>query len=58
VGPNITYRRLSGEWRLPLAILLYFLDLVLNHDRLIDHVLEIDVINVEQLELNVIIQPI
>jgi hypothetical protein len=58
VGPNITYRRLSGEWWLPFAILLYFLDLVLNHDGLIDHVLEIDVIDVEQLELNVIIQPI
>jgi hypothetical protein len=46
------------EWRFLLAILLYFLDLVLNHKGLIDHVLEIGVISVEQLESNVIIQPI
>jgi hypothetical protein len=41
-----------------LAILLHFLDLVLDHNGIINHVLEIDVIGVEQLELNVIIQPI
>jgi hypothetical protein len=41
-----------------LAILLHFLDLVLNHNGIIDHVLEISIIDVEQLELNVIIQPI
>jgi hypothetical protein len=40
-----------------LAILLHFLDLVLDHNGIINHVLEIDVIGVEQLELNVIIQP-
>jgi hypothetical protein len=57
-GPNIASRRLTVEWQLPLAILLHFLDLVLNHKGLIDHVLEIGVIDVEQLELNVIVQPI
>jgi hypothetical protein len=41
-----------------LAILLHFLDLVLDHNGIINHVLEINVIGVEQLELNVIIQPI
>jgi glycerol-3-phosphate responsive antiterminator len=46
------------EWRFPLAILLHFLDLVLNHNGLISHVLEIGVIGDEQLELNVVIQPI
>jgi hypothetical protein len=46
------------KWRFSLVILLHFLDLVLNHNGFIDHVLEIDIINVEQLELNVIIQPI
>jgi hypothetical protein len=54
-GPNIASRRLFREWRFLLAILLHSLDLVLNHDDLINHVLEIDV---EQLELNVVIQPI
>jgi hypothetical protein len=55
-GPNIASRKLPMEWRFLLAILLYFLYLVLNHKGLIDHVLEIGVISVEQLESNVIIQ--
>jgi hypothetical protein len=46
-GPNIASPRLPGKWRFPLGILLDFLDLILNHDGLIDHVLEIKVINVE-----------
>jgi hypothetical protein len=46
------------EWQFSLVILLHFLDLVLNHSGPIDHVLEINVISIEQLELNVIIQPI
>jgi hypothetical protein len=57
-GSNIASRRLPMEWWFLLAILLHFLDLVLNHNSLIDHVLEIGIIGVEQLELNVIIQPI
>jgi hypothetical protein len=57
-GPNIASRRLPVEWQFMLAILLHFLDLVFNHKDLIDHVLEISVIGVEQLELNIIIQPI
>jgi hypothetical protein len=52
--PNITPRGLSREWHFPLAILLYFSDLVFNDNGLVDHVLEV---GVEQLELNVIIQP-
>jgi hypothetical protein len=56
--PNITPRRLSREWHFPLAILLNFSDLVFNGNGLVDHVLEVGVVGVEQLELNVIIQPI
>jgi hypothetical protein len=56
--PNIASKRLSVEWWFPLAILLHFLDLVLNHNGLLNHVLEIGIIGVEQLELNIIIQPI
>jgi hypothetical protein len=55
--PNITPRALSREWHFPLAILLHFSDLVFNDNGLIDHVLEVGVVGVEQLELNVIIQP-
>jgi hypothetical protein len=55
VRPNIASRRLSGKWRLPFAILLHFLDIVLNHNGIVDHVLEVEVIRVEQLELNIII---
>jgi hypothetical protein len=54
--PNITPRGLSREWHLPLAILFHFSDLALNDNGLVDHVLEVDVVGVEQLELNVIIQ--
>jgi hypothetical protein len=56
--PNITLRGLSREWHFPLAILLHFLDLVFNDNGLVNHVLEVDIVSVEQLELNVIIQPI
>jgi hypothetical protein len=55
--PNITPRGLSREWHVPLAILLHFSDLVFNDNGLVDHVLEVGVVGVEQLELNVIIQP-
>jgi hypothetical protein len=58
VGPNIAFGGLPGKWHLPFAILLHFLDFVLNHNGFVDHVLEVSVIYVEQLELNVIIQPI
>jgi hypothetical protein len=56
--PNIASRGLSREWHLPLAILLHLSDLVFNSNGLVDHVLEVDVISVQQLELNVIIQPV
>jgi hypothetical protein len=46
------------EWHLPLAILLHLLDLVFNNNDLVDHVLEVCVVCVEQLELNIIIQSI
>jgi hypothetical protein len=44
------------EWHLLLVILLHLLDLVLNNNGLVDHVLEVYVVRVEQLELNIIIQ--
>jgi hypothetical protein len=56
--PNITPRGLPREWHFPLAILLHFSDLVFNNNGLVDHVLEVSVVGIEQLELNVIIQPI
>jgi hypothetical protein len=46
------------EWHLPLAIILHFLDFIFNNDGLVDHMLEIHVVGVEQLELNIIIQSI
>jgi hypothetical protein len=46
------------EWHLPLAILFHFLDFVVNNNVLVDHVLEVYIVCVEQLELNVIIQSI
>jgi hypothetical protein len=46
------------ERHLPLAILLHLLDLVFNNNGLVDHMLEVCVVCVEQLELNIIIQPI
>jgi hypothetical protein len=55
--PNITPRGLTREWHFPLAILLHFSDIVFNDNGLVDHVLEVGVVSVEQLELNVIIQP-
>jgi hypothetical protein len=54
---NITLSGLSREWHFPFTILLHFSDLVFNDNGLIDHVLEVGVVGVEQLELNVIIQP-
>jgi hypothetical protein len=57
VRPNITPRELSIEWHFPLAILLHFSNLVFNDNGLVDHVLEVGVVGVEQLEMNVIIQP-
>jgi hypothetical protein len=55
--PNITPRGLSREWYFPLVILLHFSDLVFNDNGLVNHVLVVGVVGVEQLELNVIIQP-
>jgi hypothetical protein len=55
---NIASRGLSREWHLPLAILLHLSNLVFNNNGLVDHVLEIDVVGVQQLELNIIIQPV
>jgi hypothetical protein len=55
---NIGSRGLSREWRLPLAILLHFSDLVFNNNGLVDHMLEVGVVGVKQLKLNVIIQPV
>jgi hypothetical protein len=55
--PNITPRGLSREWHFPLAILLHFLYLIFNDNGLVDHVLEVGVVGVKQLELNAIIQP-
>jgi hypothetical protein len=58
VRPNVASRGLSMEWHLPLAILLHLLDLVFNNNGLANHMLEVYVVCVEQLELNVIIQSI
>jgi hypothetical protein len=58
VRPNVAPRGLSIEWHLSLAILLHFLDFVFNNNGLVDHVLEVCIVYVEQLELNVIIQSI
>jgi hypothetical protein len=54
---NITPRGLPREWHFPLAILLHFSDLIFNNNGLVDHVLEVGVVGIEQLELNIIIQP-
>jgi hypothetical protein len=45
------------EWHLPFSILLHFLEFTFNNNGHVDHVLEIDVTSVEQLELNIIVQP-
>jgi hypothetical protein len=58
VRPNVASRGSSMEWHLPLAIYLHFLDLAFNNNGLVDHVLEVCIVCVEQLELNVIIQSI
>jgi hypothetical protein len=55
VEPNIASTGLSMECRLPLSILFHLLDFVFNNNGLVDHVLEICVVSVEQLELNFII---
>jgi hypothetical protein len=47
---------LSREWHLPFAILLHFLEFTFNIIGLVDHVLEINIVSVEQLELNIIVQ--
>jgi hypothetical protein len=57
VRPNITPRGLFREWHFPLVILLHFSDLVFDDNGLVDHVLDVGVVGVEQLELNVFIQP-
>jgi hypothetical protein len=56
--PNIASRGWSREWHFPLAILLHLLYLAFNNNGLVDHVLEVGVDCVKQLELNVIIQPV
>jgi hypothetical protein len=56
--PNITPIELSKEWYFPLVILLHFSDLVFNDNGLINHVLEVGIVGIEQLELNVIIEPV
>jgi hypothetical protein len=53
---NVASRGLSREWHLPFSIILHFLEFTFNNNGLVDHVLEIDIILVEQLELNIIIQ--
>jgi hypothetical protein len=54
--PNIASGGLSMKLQLPLAI--HLLDLVFNNNGLVDHVLEVCLVHVEQLELNIIIQSI
>jgi hypothetical protein len=56
VRPNVAPRGLSMECHLPFSILLHFLEFVFNNNGIVDHVLEIGVVGVEQLELNIIIQ--
>jgi hypothetical protein len=56
VRSDVASRGLSREWHLPFAILLHFLEFTFNHNGLVDHVLEINVVSVEQLELNIIVQ--
>jgi hypothetical protein len=46
------------ESYLPIANLFHLLNLVFNNNGLVDHVLEVCIVCVEQLELNIIIQPI
>jgi hypothetical protein len=58
VRPNVAFGGLSMEWHLPLAILIHLLDLLFNNNGFVDHVLEVCIVRVEQLELNIIIQSI
>jgi hypothetical protein len=46
------------ECHLLLTIFNHFLDFVFNNNGLVDHVLEVGVVRVKQLELNIIIQSI
>jgi hypothetical protein len=54
--PNVAPRGLPREWHLPFAILVHFLEFAFNNNDLVDHVLEIGIVGVEQLELNIIVQ--
>jgi hypothetical protein len=54
--PNDASARLSMEQHLPPAILLHLHDLVFNNHGLVNHLREVYVVLVEQLELNIIIQ--
>jgi hypothetical protein len=56
--PSVASGGLSMERHLPLAILHHLLDLVFSNHDLVNHVLEVYVVCVEQLELNIIIQSI
>jgi hypothetical protein len=56
VRSNIASRGLSREWHLSFVILLHFLEFTFNNNGLVEHVLEIDVVSLEQLELNIIVQ--
>jgi hypothetical protein len=58
VRPNVASGGLSMELHFPLAILIHLLDLVFNNNSFVDHVLEVCIVRVEQLELNIIIQSI
>jgi hypothetical protein len=58
VRPNFASGGLSMEWHFPLAILIHLLDLIFNNNGFVDHVLEVCIVRVEQLELNIIIQSI
>jgi hypothetical protein len=56
--PSVAPRRLSQERHFPLAILLHLFDLVFDNDSLVDHPLEILVVDIEKLELNLIVESI
>jgi hypothetical protein len=56
VRSNGASRGQSREWHLLFVILLHFLEFTSNNNGLVDHVLEIDVVSVEQLKLSIIVQ--
>jgi hypothetical protein len=56
--PKIASGGLPRKWWFSLAILLHFLNFIFNHNGFVNHMLEVNIICVEQLELNVIVQPI